>query len=292
MRQKFFAFNSLKSGVCTKIPVTLLRPGQRSQDLEALLITNRELPDLRLHVELEPVLLAELVGASDQRRAASGRGPGSRSSPMNRFSAAVRASTSRECWCTIPIPSVRACLGDRSVTGSPPIRISPSSGARTPERTFISVVLPAPFFSEQGVDLALAQVEVHGVVGCQIAVSLGDPAEGDERLIAHARRPAACYRVLGCSAGLDPLDVPLPLAVEELVAELLAGLDLDLALVVGDRADEWNFRAGDQVVERLLDLRLDVRGSVGPQSSNLNEVAGSRNSSCSETNSPFWIASN
>ena len=69
-------------------------------------------------------------------------------------------------------------------------------------------------------------------------------------------------RFLGCSARLDPFDVPVPLAVEELVAQLLAGRYPNLARVVLDRADERVLGAGGEVVEGLLDLGLDVLGNV------------------------------
>ena len=44
------------------------------------------------------------------------------------FSATVMTGISMKCWCTIPIPRSIAFLGDSIFTGSPLIRISPSSG--------------------------------------------------------------------------------------------------------------------------------------------------------------------
>ena len=43
------------------------------------------------------------------------------------FSVTVITGISMKCWCTIPIPSSIASLGDEIVTGFPFIRISPES---------------------------------------------------------------------------------------------------------------------------------------------------------------------
>ena len=61
------------------------------------------------------------------------------------FSATVSGRTSMKCWCTMPSPRASASAGDRKRTGFPNRRIVPPSGAWSPNSTFMSVVLPAPF---------------------------------------------------------------------------------------------------------------------------------------------------
>src|SRR4029453_7670712 len=61
------------------------------------------------------------------------------------FSATDMTGISMKCWWTIPMPARMASPGEWKVTGAPFRRISPSSGRDRPYRTFISVVLPAPF---------------------------------------------------------------------------------------------------------------------------------------------------
>ena len=68
---------------------------------------------------------------------------GSKPSAMD--SATVKTGISMKCWCTMPMPAATASSGPLKVTGSPSMRICPSSGASMPYRTFISVDLPAPF---------------------------------------------------------------------------------------------------------------------------------------------------
>ena len=68
-----------------------------------------------------------------------------RSMPRVTFSATVNTGTSMKCWCTMPMPARIAWLGEPRCCGWPSIRISPSSGWVSPNRTFIRVVLPAPF---------------------------------------------------------------------------------------------------------------------------------------------------
>src|SRR3954452_19155290 len=61
------------------------------------------------------------------------------------FSATVITGINMKCWCTMPMPRSIASCGDVSVTGSPLIRISPSSAEYRPYTMFMSVDLPAPF---------------------------------------------------------------------------------------------------------------------------------------------------
>jgi len=61
------------------------------------------------------------------------------------FSATVRAGITLNSWWTTAIPRAIASCGLRRVTGCPWKKISPASAVYTPERIFISVLLPAPF---------------------------------------------------------------------------------------------------------------------------------------------------
>ncbi len=65
--------------------------------------------------------------------------------PRVTFSATVNTGTSMKCWCTIPMPAVMAFFGEPNWAFLPSSKISPSSGCSSPYRTFIRVVLPAPF---------------------------------------------------------------------------------------------------------------------------------------------------
>src|SRR5438093_7323626 len=67
------------------------------------------------------------------------------SMPSITFSVTVNTGTSMKCWWTIPRPAAIASPGDPNRTGSPSIRISPSSAWYRPYRMFMSVVFPAPF---------------------------------------------------------------------------------------------------------------------------------------------------
>ena len=79
------------------------------------------------------------------RNAPSGRCHRGCACPSATFSGAVNRETSRCSWCTIPIPSRLAASGDGIVTGRPSSLIVPPSGRYTPAKTFIRLVLPAPF---------------------------------------------------------------------------------------------------------------------------------------------------
>src|SRR4051812_44070779 len=72
-------------------------------------------------------------------------GPRTDSTPSMTFSVTVKTGTSMKCWWTIPMPALIASPGSRNDTGLSSSRISPSSGWYSPNRTFMRVVLPAPF---------------------------------------------------------------------------------------------------------------------------------------------------
>ena len=67
------------------------------------------------------------------------------SNPRAMDSATVKTGMSMKCWWTMPIPAATASPGPLKRTGSPSMRISPSSGSWRPYKTFMRVDLPAPF---------------------------------------------------------------------------------------------------------------------------------------------------
>ncbi len=67
------------------------------------------------------------------------------SKPSTTFSATVNTGTSMKCWWTMPMPWRTAAPGSGKWTTSPSSAMSPESGCMSPNRTFMSVVLPAPF---------------------------------------------------------------------------------------------------------------------------------------------------
>lgn len=76
-------------------------------------------------------------------RSTSPRRRGSR--PRQTFSATVRSGSRVSSWWTMPIPACWASRGLRKVCGAPANSTVPSSGWWTPDTTFMSVDLPAPF---------------------------------------------------------------------------------------------------------------------------------------------------
>ena len=69
---------------------------EQAQDLDPLLLTDRELPDLGARIDVETVALAQLRQlALDPRRLQS---TPERCSPSTTFSATVNGSTSMKCW--------------------------------------------------------------------------------------------------------------------------------------------------------------------------------------------------
>ena len=115
---------------------------QALDDLDPLALAGREVVDARVR---------------DRRRARSARR--SRApvascrerrplpfSPSVTFSQTVSGPMRLKCWCTIARPSRAASVGSWITTGRPSIRISPASGVTSPSSTFMSVVLPAPFW--------------------------------------------------------------------------------------------------------------------------------------------------
>ena len=85
---------------------------QRLQDLDALLLADREVLDDRVRLERR----SRSVSASSATRAsaASMSRTARPSSPRMMFSVTVNGSTSTKCWWTIPIPSAIASRGSRS----------------------------------------------------------------------------------------------------------------------------------------------------------------------------------
>ena len=66
-------------------------------------------------------------------------------SEMAMLSATLRSGTSDSSWNTHTTPAWLAAAGEAKLTGRPSSRISPSSGATTPDRILMRVDFPAPF---------------------------------------------------------------------------------------------------------------------------------------------------
>ena len=65
--------------------------------------------------------------------------------PRATFSVTVRVGTSMKCWWIMPMPAAMAVAGECTLESSPSRKTSPLSGAYSPNRIFMSVLLPAPF---------------------------------------------------------------------------------------------------------------------------------------------------
>ena len=101
------------------------------------------------------------------------------------FSATVMTGTSMKCWCTIPIPWSIASRGEWSVTGSPRMAIWPAVGPVQPVEDVHQRRLPGPVLAEQGVNLALPQIEVDSVVRDDAGEPLRNSRELEERSVRH-----------------------------------------------------------------------------------------------------------
>ena len=64
---------------------------------------------------------------------------------MKMLSRTLRFGARQSSWWMMEMPRSRASVEEEKATGSPSRMISPEVGRMTPERTFISVDLPAPF---------------------------------------------------------------------------------------------------------------------------------------------------
>ncbi len=110
-----------------------LRPAeQRAQDLDALLGADAEVLHAGVGVDGEAEALRELARPRRRLLVVEQRAALRGSAPSTRFSATVITGTSMKCWCTMPMPSPIALRDESIVTFSPPSRISPSSGCRSP----------------------------------------------------------------------------------------------------------------------------------------------------------------
>ena len=81
---------------------------QRLQQLDPLLLADREVLDLGVGVDAQPVPLAQLARCACGRSSRSSTGPRRSSSPSTMFSATVNTGMSWKCWCTMPIPRAMA----------------------------------------------------------------------------------------------------------------------------------------------------------------------------------------
>ena len=173
---------------------------ERLDQLDALLLADRQ----RLHegvgVDLEPVLRARARGCGRGR--GRGRAPGPRrgSLPSTMFSTTVNTGMSWKCWCTIPIPAAIASRGAaelrraRRAGGS-----APSSGWYSPNTVFTSVLLPAPFSPRRQRTSPSPQRQVDVLVGDDPGEPLGETPDLEDRLGGLAHGPPE--RVVVARAG-------------------------------------------------------------------------------------------
>ena len=92
------------------------------------------------------------------------------------FSATVITGISMKCWCTIPTPASIAALGEPSCTGLPAITDLALVRVVEPVEDVHQRRLAGAVLAEQGVDLALPQVEVDVVVRDDAREALRDVA--------------------------------------------------------------------------------------------------------------------
>ena len=119
-------------------------PRERPQDLDLLLLRERQRADRRVGRDLEPGVRDDALEPLEEHPPAD-KAESSGSAPRNTFSATVRCGTTATSWATRAMPRSRASRGDRKLTGSPFRMSSPSSGGNTPATILPSVDLPAPF---------------------------------------------------------------------------------------------------------------------------------------------------
>src|SRR6185437_14383529 len=166
------------------------------------------------------------------------------SMPSVTFSATVKTGTSMKCWCTMPTPAAIASLGELKLTGVPSTTISPSSGCISPYRTFISVVLPAPFSPSRACTWPGATERLIPSLATSgpnlLVMPLSSSSTGD-RLLPYVSGSALADRALGRRRDRAALDARL----DGLQLGLQRGRDLALEVVerrehhaaVGERAD-------------------------------------------------------
>ena len=173
---------------------------ERLEDLHPLLLADRELPDPRARVDRagRSARRARRPRARSRRRSSRNERPASRWSPSTMFSATVNGSTSRKCWCTIPIPASSASRGEWQLDG-PAVQLDLAlvgpveAGEDVRERRLAGAVL-----AEQRVHLAAADLEVDAVVRDDAGEPLRDPAHRDGRPPGEGGRLRARSRSSGC----------------------------------------------------------------------------------------------
>ena len=174
---------------------------QRAQDLHPLLLADADVLDARARVDVQAEALATARARAARRRPGRAARPCAARTPSTTFSATVMTGISMKCWCTMPIRSPIASRGEPMRTGSPSEADLALVGLVEPvedvhERRLARAVLP-----EQGVHLALAQVEVDAVVRDQRAEALGDALEL-EGAGWRWRSGRYCDRCRGCRVSL------------------------------------------------------------------------------------------
>src|SRR5450432_108522 len=194
-----------------------------------------------------------------------------RARPSNMFSSAVMLPTSEKCWCTMATPEASACAGPTGRKRCPPRRRCPASGLCTPNTMLHSVLLPAPFSpNRQCTSPAFTSSVTSSSAGlppnCLEIPSMASTVAGGAGLSS-----AASIVVLAYSLAIERLD----LAVEDVLLDRL-----ELLLLLGREAaahldvrghgthgqpERLEFRlprAGDELVDGVLDLESDARHGV------------------------------
>ena len=137
----------------------LRAPGEHAQDLDALLLAHRQLPDLGRRWRR-----AARTRPSAPPCASRGPAPDVAaawpSQPRWMFSATVIGATSLKCWCTMPMPAAMASAGEWNCRSTPSTSMRAGvgpvdAGQHVGQRRLAGAVL-----AEQHVDLAAAQLEV------------------------------------------------------------------------------------------------------------------------------------
>ncbi len=97
--------------------------------------------------------------------------------PRARFSATVIGPTNAKCCVTIPIPAAIASRGDRTFSRPSADEDLAAVGLGQPVGNPHDGRLAGAVLAEQRVNLAVADIEIDGVVGDEVTESLGDPAK-------------------------------------------------------------------------------------------------------------------
>ena len=174
------------------------------EDLDPLLLADRELPDLGPRVDPQPECARP--GRRSPRRSAGPQQEARRSQAEQHVLGHRLRRDQREVLVDHPDARPRSRrAATRTSTGSPSTPDLPASGRYRPDRMFMSVLLPAPFSPRRAWISPVPEVEVDIVVGDDAGEGLDDaaPPPGRER-----RRPRAASAWPAAGAGVVIRSVP------------------------------------------------------------------------------------